>query len=621
MPNQVQSPTENTPDKLRTDLSNDRSAAEPVVKETPKQSIRTARSDKFSRSIINGKAFMQRMLKKFWYKLLEISDSVNLPELFALFFFIRMVFIFPIARIRLNYRSISHNKRMFFYQLLAIVVCEIILALLLRMIAKKSYKTLFNRHFLENVKTYRNNFLKSLNAVDIAVLLYLGFVLISALLADDKQLAFVGHYARNNGFIIQACYVLTYFVISRFLRVRRPELNCYCFSGAMVSVLTLLHYFKHDVLDIGYAADSLFIGPMGNVDYTSAFIAIALILTAAVYITEQYMSFDKDGYLILACFAVTLWAELLVDVDSGMVAMGAALAVALPTLITSLKRVERLFKLLSVGVGTAIFKRLIIDSDILHEEFGKKGWLLFAAELVLVALTVAISNGTIKRNPSRKVMLIVTLSIDGAAILALLIAARIAADREPVGVLYELGQILYYHNFEDRFGSGRIFIWKNSWQLIKKHPFFGFGPDGFKGAYTKTFREISRIATTIEAHNEYLHLWVCSGIFAVGAYLAFLGLMVVKGIRRAAKDPILICCTIGVIGYAVHTFFMPTIPIHMPLMWTLLGMTGAAIRAGEQNEKPVNEKLLQALVRFTDWLNNLVHTLQEKQLQAADKQS
>ena len=504
-----------------------------------------------------------------------LFDKTNVMELFARIFLIAMSVVFPLAIGAEKYANITHFKNMAFYLIAAAAFCAIIITMIVKVTSLSSYESPFNGN------------VQKLNAVDIAVLLYWGFLLISTLLSDYKDVALNGQGVRNDGLIIQTFYVATYFVISRLVRMQKFDLNIYCYGATAVSALVMLHFFGFDVLKTGFSEPNwesglLFMGPMGNINLTSYFVTVALIVMAAIYITKQQLSFDKYGYITLACFVVMLWAELNLNTDAGIVAIGAALMVSLSLLLVNFERVGRFFTVLAVAFAVVIFNRLVVGSDILGEEFGKLGWLMVLAELVFIALAIAINNGTLRFNPSRKALLITTLSIDGAAVVGVLIAAAIAADHQTKGILYEFGQMLFHGNFNDKFGTKRIFTWKRSIKLVGKHPIFGTGPDSFYNVFNEAYGEESKAffngRNLDKAHNEFLQLLVCSGITGLGAFLAYLGLMVAEAFKRAEKNPLLVCCAMGVVTYAVHAFFGYSLPINSPLMWTLFGLTGAAVR-------------------------------------------
>lgn len=508
--------------------------------------------------------------------------STNLYEIFARVFLIAMAVVFPLLMGAEKYGNITHFKNMTYYVIAALAFSAIIITLIIKLI-----------------KTPTDNFkleLPKFNAVDIAVLLYWIFLVISALLSDYKAVSLFGQGVRNDGLIIQTFYVATYFVISRLIQLRKFDLNIYCYGATIVSILVMLHYFGFDILDTGFAEPNWeskypqFMGPMGNINLSSYFVTVALILAAAIYITEQHCDwdgFDKNGVIILSCFCLMLWAELNLNTDAGIVAMGVAVLVSLPLMLTSFKRLGRMLTVFAAACGVVIFNKWIIGVGILDEKFGKIEWLFVYAGIICLVLSVLINTDIIKFNPSRKIMLISSLAVDGTILLGTLTAAFVAAKTASSGVLYELGQMMFCGNFDDKFGTKRIFTWKRTVKLTGKHPIFGSGPDTFcnvfKEAYGDESDKFFNGQNLDKAHNEYLQLLICSGITGLGTFLAFIGGMIVRAFKRAADNPMLVCCAMGVVGYAVHAFFGYSLPINSPLMWVLFGITGAAIRSESEN--------------------------------------
>lgn len=505
-----------------------------------------------------------------------LFDTGNIMEIFARVFLIAMAIVFPLTMGAEKYANITHFKNTAYYLIAALAFSAIIITLLIKTITTPAYE--FNPQWPKFTKT------------DIAVLLYWGFLLISALLSPYKDVAFNGQGVRNDGLIIQAFYVATYFALSRLLRLHKFDLNIYCLGATVVAALVMFHFFGIDLLETGFTQPNwesglLFMGPMGNINLTSYFVTVALTVAAAIFITRQQLDFDKYGAVTLGCFAVMLWAELNLNTDAGIVALAVVVLFSLPLMLISLERVGRFFTLLSVALAVMIFNRLVVNVHILEEDFGRTGIVMLTADIICIAAAIVLQLGLIKAVPSRKALLIVTLSINGLAVIGALIVAFIAAESQKKGVLYEFGQMLYHHNFNDKFGSKRIFTWKRTLKLAGEHPLFGSGPDTFCNVFNETYGDESSKffngRNLDKAHNEYLQLLICSGITGLGAFLAFLGTMFVKAFRRAQDNPLLVCCAAGVAAYAVHAFFGYSLPINSPLMWVLFGLTGAAIRCGE----------------------------------------
>ncbi len=503
-----------------------------------------------------------------------LFDKNNLMEIIARVFLLAMVFLFPLAIGPEKYANITHFKNSLFYVIASLGFCSVIVAMVFKVIFTPS-----DKFQIETPK---------LNVTDIAVLCYWGFLLISALLSPYKEVAFNGQGVRNDGFIIQSFYVGVYFVISHILRLKKFDLNIYCFGGTAVAALVMLHFFGIDVLETGFAKPNwetglLFMGPMGNINLTSYFVTVALTLAAGIYITRQQLSFDRFGAVILSCFALMLWAELNLNTDAGIVAMGVVILVAMPLMLISFERVGRFLAVMSTALGVIAFNRLVVKTWVLEEDFGTVGVLTILAALVTGAAAALISTGVIRLRIAPRTLLSATLTIDGVAVIGTLVAAFFAAGSQKSGVLYELGQMLYHGNFNDHFGTNRLFTWKRTLRLAGKKPIFGSGPDSFCTVFNKVYGEESSVffggRNLDKAHNEYLQLLICSGITGLGAFLTFIGSLVARTFRRATDNPLLVCCGAAVVAYAVHAFFGYSLPINSPLMWVLFGLAGAAVRS------------------------------------------
>ena len=514
-----------------------------------------------------------------------LFDRNNLMELFARVFLLSMAFIFPLAMGPEKYGNITHYKNSVFYVLAALGLCSVIISMIIKVISTPEDKF--------------SVALPKFNLPDVAVLLYWGFLFISAILSPYKDVAFNGQGVRNDGLIIQSFYVAVYFLISHLIKLRKFDLNIYCFGATIVAGLVMFHFFGIDLLNTGFSKPNwesglLFMGPMGNINLTSYFVTAALVLAAGIYITGQQLKFDRNGAVILSCFALMLWAELNLNTDAGIVALGVVLLVSMPLMIISLERLGRYLAVVSAALGVIAFNRIVVKTLILEEEFGKTGVLLIIASAITCVASVLICFGfeqqsvkalkvRLDKALSRRRLLTVTLSIDILAAAGLFIASFFAAKSQKSGLLYEFGQMLYHGNFSDKFGHNRMFTWKRTVKLISKKPIFGSGPDTFCTVFNDTYGEESKKffggRNLDKAHNEYLQLIICSGITGLGAFLTFIGSLVTRAFRHATDNPLLVCCGAAVIAYAVHAFFGYSLPINTPLMWVLLGLTGAAVRA------------------------------------------
>lgn len=143
------------------------------------------------------------------------------------------------------------------------------------------------------------------------------------------------------------------------------------------------------------------------------------------------------------------------------------------------------------------------------------------------------------------------------------------------GTLYELHMVLH-GTVDDSFGSKRILIWKECWEVFCDHLLLGVGPDCLSQyldirfeRYSEVWQELV-IAYVDNAHNEYLHM-LCSfgllGSAVPAALLGYAGYRACSGGARTAVRflPAALC-------YMIQAFFNIGLCIVTPLFLILWGL-------------------------------------------------
>lgn len=129
-------------------------------------------------------------------------------------------------------------------------------------------------------------------------------------------------------------------------------------------------------------------------------------------------------------------------------------------------------------------------------------------------------------------------------------------------------------NFDDSYGTKRMYIWKRTVEIIPKHFLHGVGVDSFHKAFNGTALIRKTSTKTIlydKAHNEYLQILITQGIFALLAYLVVYGYAVYRGIRHSIKYNE-IYLVLPIIGYLIQAFFNISVIEVAPLFWMALGL-------------------------------------------------
>lgn len=199
-------------------------------------------------------------------------------------------------------------------------------------------------------------------------------------------------------------------------------------------------------------------------------------------------------------------------------------------------------------------------------------WIRVLCGLVGLVLGGAVCLAVLCPDGKRKWVL---LGLGGLALagLALLWFADL-----PVKFLHELHEILHGH-FEDSYGTGRFFIWRQMLARIPDRLWTGVGPDMARYSELEPFIryengvEVAR-ATVTDGHCYPLHILYCQGLPALLSWLATVGLVLYHWVRRRADRAAAILGG-GLICFLGAMLFCFSSVIVMPFFWLTMGLLEA----------------------------------------------
>jgi putative inorganic carbon (hco3(-)) transporter len=145
-------------------------------------------------------------------------------------------------------------------------------------------------------------------------------------------------------------------------------------------------------------------------------------------------------------------------------------------------------------------------------------------------------------------------------------------------VFYSLVQAFIYPRNNDQFNksiaerittitgetgsSGRVFFWKNSWDLIRDYPLMGVGSGNWKIVELKYENPASQTnGYQYHAHNDFIEMTAEIGVFGGLAYLAvyilaiYYLVRVIAGKMAFGENPVLFISCLGLLCYGVDAFF------------------------------------------------------------------
>lgn len=135
-------------------------------------------------------------------------------------------------------------------------------------------------------------------------------------------------------------------------------------------------------------------------------------------------------------------------------------------------------------------------------------------------------------------------------------------------------------NLNDKYGTNRVFIWKNTIKRVPHHILTGSGIDNFYYVFGEKPLKDNRW-TYDKAHNEYLQILITEGILALISYLLLYGTITIKSIKNNYKNKE-IYLILPVIGYLVQAFFNISVIEVAPFFYISLGLL---VDRGIGNEK------------------------------------
>ena len=414
-----------------------------------------------------------------------------------------------------------------------------------------------------------------LSAAGLCLLAYLGLSALSACCSPYGG-TLLGN-TRREGLVTIGLYTVPTLLVAANLRPGRRLLAAF---GAAVSAFCLLGLLQLlgknplglypqglDFYDSGTRYIGRYWSTVGNVNLCSAILSLAAGCFTAAAVTGT----DARRWWNLAPAGLAVFCIWALDAEAGQAALLAGLWL-LPLLVvrTPAQLADYLLSCAALAAATALAKTLRFSAAGLQAAPGGA-----AAGLALLTAGLAGAGLTLRARPvparrlRRRLLLAVCLT--GLAGLA----ALYALPSLPAGFLSQAQALLHGH-WDDSFGSGRLGIWRQVWQVIRERPLLGGGPDTLALRGLTGFSRYSpalggTISAEIDAaHNEYLNIWVNQGLFALLAYLAACLLALHQALRSASRVRHIVGA--AVLFYLIHAFFGISMCPSAPYFWLAMGV-------------------------------------------------
>ena len=412
---------------------------------------------------------------------------------------------------------------------------------------------------------------------------YLSWLMLSALfgsMADSVnsqgQLTVWMGAVRYEGLAAQGCYVLLFLLMSLYpprlkhvMAAASVGLLIYAGIVALQYVgLNPFHLFP-PTRDIRIVPE--FQGPIGNIDLVSSWLCLLVPALMFAYVLRM------DGWLSLLSMNVGTLLLLLIEVQSGILALAATLAALALMMLLHPSMRARGCHVLACALTMGTLRMLIglpwfDGTEELLFPHAPSLWKL--APLLLAAILILLSV-KFSRNPGPAVArrwVILLVAVATAAV----VAAVWFAPLPEGGGLWEIQETLHGRP-QDSFGSERFGIWRLSLEMSLQHPIFGTGPDTFWFAMQDYQYATGQILLQNfdNPHNLLLTILANCGIPALALYLALMISIAVACVRAVRRDKWPLALLTGLAAYHAQGMFTFSVCLVAPMFWVLLGITVA----------------------------------------------
>ena len=396
--------------------------------------------------------------------------------------------------------------------------------------------------------------------------------LLSSLLSEYPELVWLGD-RRREGFLTLFLYLAIFLAMAAFGKLGRLHAYGAAVTGVLLFVLILPQFLGYNPLNLypeglcfhdrGARYSGEYLGTIGNSDLLSALLTMLCLYLAGAY------AMGKGGLFLLG--AGCAWGSLLLsEVTAGPVAVLGCLALALPLWVKK-------------GLGI--------------RRMGDVGLMLSLAALGKSMLGYRYEGGCLTLFPQFTRLSAVFLGLALCSVMAMVLLRRLPTGKgypkaaRAIWILYALVILavclfLFFYGGSnetllglrgllrgdppDTLGSSRVAIWKEAVELGVERPLLGGGPDPYNCRSQLIFTRLLENGTLRRngvdaAHNEYLNLWVNTGLPGMLLFLALVLRCLRSGWKRG--DPLLLPC----LGYAIHALFGISQSLVSPLFYLFLG--------------------------------------------------
>lgn len=391
---------------------------------------------------------------------------------------------------------------------------------------------------------------KKMSIADYFVLAYFGTALLSTITSVYPKEAFWGNEGRQTGLFLITWYVVAYFCVSRFWKFKSWVFDAFLAAGLFVCLFGITDYFQMDIfhfkVEMLPEQRLIFTSTIGNINTYTAYVGMFAAVAAVLFGTSRDR---KRTVWYFACMIVGFFSMIMGISDNAYLSL-AALFGFLPLYLWKdnrgigryLMMLATFFSVIScIGWLNLAFREKVLGIDsVFRLIIGFKGLPYITIGLWGISLlwyVVSVKTKMTEKeygNKQRFAWLGVVLAVFVAVF-------YIFYDCNGAGHAGKYGSLGSYFLFNDEWGTGRGYIWRNAMERFFELPFWkqliGYGPETFGILLLKKTANNPFNRVFDNAHNEYLHCLLTVGIAGLISYTAFLTASIARCFKEKNVTP------------------------------------------------------------------------------------
>ena len=385
---------------------------------------------------------------------------------------------------------------------------------------------------------------------------------------------------RGEGLIVSSLYILSFLFLTLFAKFKKKHILYFSISSILLNTIAILQFLGFNPLNMyqdGIGIHNVsFLTTIGNIDFVSALYCILVSISFSAYVfLEKNSKWEKVIHISSIFMSFMMIA--IMQVASGKLAPFLTLIIIFPFIIVNHKRMSRLIVIVAT-ILLAYCTNLVLNPEYHHDEQRYALYfninyivvLMIIISIIMIYLSRVLLKTKYDYSNNKKIIKRFYYSLGLIGFTSLIVLFFYKPNIEMLSEIHEL----LHGNFDDNFGTYRIFLWKRTLKIFPDYWLLGSGPDSFAirfmAKYTQDIAALGELTINDTAANIYLTMAINLGVLGLGTYLGFLYSQVKIGIQKMNKESKILL--IGILCYAIQSFFNLSVVIVSPVFWVLMAL-------------------------------------------------